>query len=219
MSKTTLKNFLHESTLLQSDDISAEEAVEMIKERGKEWEKFIGGYKNDNLNWLIYRGMRVRFSPDICVKYPRENRRPLTTEPKVQELADSYFKHRFGIKFRAESIFASRSKDLAKAYGDVYAIFPLDRVNFAWSPKVEDFTYEAHYFNTMLKGKDEVTDYEFKRFEEFMDDKEYCHNDDSLVKEFIKFRDYKQHEIMIKCDEYIAVRENAIPKVLDLLLA
>ena len=217
--KLTFKEFLQESTFLDSEEISAEEAAKIIKERGKEWEKYIGGYHTDNLNWLVYRGMMVRFSPDICIKYPRTNRRPLTTHAKVHELADDYFKHKFGIKFRSESIFVSRSKSLAEAYGDPYVIFPLDRVDFAWSPKVEDFTYEAHEFNSRFSAGDTVASQDFKDFQEFMDKLEYHSNDDSLATEYVKFTNLKKYEVMIKCDEYLAIRAEAVHKVIDLLLA
>ena len=215
--KLTFKEFLDESTYLGGDDISPEEAAQMIKERGKEWERIIGGFKTDNLNWLIYRGMMVRFSPDICVKYPRTSRRPMTTERKVHDLADDYFKHKFGIKFRSESIFVSRSKELAESYGDVYAIFPLDRVDFAWSPKVEDFTYEANEFNIKLRDKESVSNDDFEDFQEFMDKLEYRSNDDSLATEYVKYTNLKKYEVMIKCDEYLAIRAEALNKVLNLL--
>ena len=219
MKKQTFKEFLDESTYLDSDDISPEEAAKIIKERGKEWEKIIGGFSTDNLNWVIYRGMMVRFSPDICIKYPRSNRRPLTTKSQVHELADDYFKHKFGIKFRSEAIFVSRSKSLAEAYGDAYVIFPLDHVDFAWSPKVEDFTYEAHAFNSRFSDGDKITNEDFKEFQKFMDGLEYHCNDDSLRNEYVKFTNLKKYEVMIKCDEYLAIRAEALPKVLDLLLA
>jgi len=222
--KLTFKDFLKESTYLQADEISPEEAAEMIKERGKEWEKIIGGYATNNLNWIVYRGMKERFSPDICLKYPRTSRRPMTTAKKVHELADDYFKHKFGTKFRSESIFVSRSTSLAESYGDVYAVFPLDRVTFCWSPKVEDFTYSAQEFNNRHRDDEDldkvpVSNTEFKEFQEFMDSLDYHCDDDSLRTDLVKFRDFKQHEVMIKCDEYLAIRKEALHKVLDLLLA
>ena len=217
MKKLTFKEFLDESTYLDSDDISPEEAAKIIKERGKEWEKIIGGFNTNNLNWLIYRGMLVRFSPDICIKYPRSNRQPLTTKPQVHELADDYFKRKFGIKFRSEAIFVSRSKSLAEAYGDPYVIFPLDRVDFAWSPKVEDFTYEAHAFNSRFLDGDKITDDDFKKFQKFMDDLDYHCNDDSLRNEYMKNNTLKKYEVMIKCDEYLAIREEAVHEVLNFL--
>ena len=218
--KLTFKDFLKESTYLQADDISPEEAAEMIKERGKEWEKIIGGYATNNLNWIVYRGMKERFSPDICVKYPRSSRRPLTTNKKVHELADDYFKHKFGTKFRSESIFVSRSAELAQSYGDVYVVFPLDRVSFCWSTKVEDFTVTSAKYNKMFGDGDvTLTKDDFKEFQKFMDDLDYHCDDDSLKNDFIKYRNFKQYEVMIKCDEYLAIREEALHKVLDHLLA
>lgn len=216
--KLTFKEFLEESTYFDSEEISHEEAAKIIKERGKEWEKYIGGYSESNLNWIVYRGMMVRFSPDICIKYPRTNRRPMTTNKKVHELADDYFKHKFGVKFRSEAIFVSRSKSLAESYGDPYVIFPLDRVDFAWSPKVEDFTYEANEFNIKLSDKETLTKDDFEDFQYFMDKLEYHSNDDSLANEYVKYTNLKKNEVMIKCDEYLAIRAEVVHKVLDLLV-
>jgi hypothetical protein len=215
--KTTFKTYLEESTYLGEDEISPEEAAQIIKERGHEWEKIIGGFRTDSVNWIIYRGMRVRFSPDICIKYPRTSRRPLTTDKKVHEFTDDYFKHKFGIKFRSESIFVSRSKPLAVTYGDPYVIFPLDRVNFAWSPNVEDFTYSAHEFSERFKDRESISSSEIADFEKFMDSLDYKCNDDSLRNEYVKFSNLKQYEVMIQCDEYLAIRAEALPKVLNLL--
>ncbi len=218
--KLTFKDFLKESTYLQADDISPEEAAEMIKERGKEWEKIIGGYATNHLNWIVYRGMKERFSPDICLKYPRSSRRPLTTDKMVDQLADDYFRHKFGTKFRSESIFVSRSAELAQSYGDVYVVFPLDRVSFCWSTKVEDFTVTSAKYNQMFgDGEVTLTKDDFKEFQTFMDDLDYHCDDDSLRNDFIKYRNFKQYEVMIKCDEYLAIREEVLHKVLDLLLA
>ena len=215
--KTTFKTYLDESTYLGEDEISPEEAAKIIKERGHEWEKIIGGFRTDSVNWIIYRGMRVRFSPDICIKYPRTSRRPLTTDKNVHELADDYFKQKFGIKFRSETIFVSRSQPLAETYGDPYVIFPLDRVNFAWSPKVQDFTYSAHAFNSRFKDEESISKEDINSFQEFMDDLEYKCDDDSLRNEYVKFSNLKQHEVMIKCDEYLAIRAEVLHKVLNLL--
>lgn len=218
--KTTLKGFLQESTFLQADEISPEEAAEMINTRGKQWEKFIGGYKTDNLNWVAYRGMMERFSPDICVKYPRTNRRPLTTDKHSHYLADEYFKETFGISFRSNSIFVSRSAELAKYYGDVYAVFPLDNVSFAWSEEVEDFTHSLDVFKKKTIGtfhEGPAKELSKEEIAEFIKSMEYHHNDSSLSSTYVKFRDFKKHEVMIHCDEYLAIRAEALPAVLNLL--
>lgn len=216
--KTTFKHFLKESTYIGTDEITPEEAAEMINTRGKQWEKLIGGFATNNVNWIVYRGMKERFSPDICLKYPRSSRRPLTTNKKVHELADDYFKHKFGNKFRSESIFVSRSTELAKTYGDVYAVFPLDQVSFCWSPNVEDFTVTSAKYNKMFDaGEVTLTKDDFNEFQKFMDDLDYHCDDESLKNDFVKYRDFKQFEVMIKCDEYLAIRQEALPAVLNLL--
>lgn len=199
------------------DNISAQEAADMINERGGEWKKLTGGFPTNSMNWILYRGMHVMFAPDIVVKYPRTNRRPLTTNKAMHDAADEYFKKKFGVKFRSESIFASRSTTLAKYYGDIYAIFPLDKVSFAWSEKVEDFTNDSLNYKQRKLGHASKEDLSPEQFEKMMDSFEYHVNDDSLSEAFFKFRDFKGHEIMIHCDEYVAVRQEVLPQVLNLL--
>lgn len=200
-----------------SDDISIEEAAEIINTRCDEWKKFTGGFPTDNLNWIIYRGMRVHFGADFALKSPRSNRRPLTTNEDVHAFADEYFQQKFGIKFRSNSIFTSRSTELAKYYGDVYAIFPLDRVSFAWSEKVEDFTNDSADYRKRKLGTASKEPLSKDETFEMLDSFEYHFNDNSLKDEYFKYRDYKGYELMIACDEYLAVRAEILPKVLDLL--
>lgn len=202
------------------DDISVEEAAQIINERAGKWRNFIGGFSTNNLNWLIYRGMRIIYSPEIAIKYPRSNRRPLTTKNEDHVMADEYFKEKFGIKFRSQSIFTVRDPGIAKFYGDVYSIFPLDDVHFCWSEKVEDFTNELGDFRRKIFPKNSlalVNEISKEQITEFMDSCEYHCDDDSLATTFTKYRDYKKHELMISCDEYLAVRESSLQKVINLL--
>ena len=208
------KEFISES--FSSDGISIEEAVDIVKERGLEWKKFTGGFPTNSTNWLIYRGMHVMFAPDFVVKSPRSNRKPLTTIKKTHDQADDFFKEEFGIAFRSNSIFTARSKEVAGWYGDVYAIFPLDRVSFAWSEEVEDFTAQVDDYKRKNKfGSNTLTDDQSK---EMLKSFDYHFNDSSLQEKYFKFRDFNKHELMIHCDEYLAVREEKLNEFLDLLL-
>ena len=210
------KEFIAES--FTSDGISIEEAVQLVKDQGSDWKALTGGFPTNSTNWLIYRGMSVMFAPDFVVKYPRSNRKPLTTNDKVHKTADAFLKKKFGIAFRSNSIFVSRSKDLAKTYGDVYAIFPLGKVHFCWSEHADDFTAAylnyKHKYVELARAKsltdDDVND--------MMESFEYHFDDDSLQEKYFKHRNFAKHELMIHCDEYLAVREEKLNEFLDLLL-
>ena len=210
------KEFISES--FTSDGISIEEAVQLLKDQGSDWKALTGGFPTNSTNWIIYRGMSVMYAPDFVVKYPRSKRAPLTTEASVHKAADAYLKKKFGIAFRSNSIFVARSKLTAKTYGDVYAIFPLGKVHFCWSEHVEDFTAEQitykHKYEDLARAK-KMTDEEIY---EMMDSFEYHFDDDSLQEKYFKFRNFAKHELMIHCDEYLAVREAELNKFLDLLL-
>ena len=215
--KTTLKYFLNE--YISSDDLTIEQAAEMINERGGQWRDFVGGFATDHLNWIFYRGMHIMYSPDVSVQYPRSKRKPLSTDNRSHQFADDYFYEKFGKRFRSNAIFASRSADLAKYYGEVYVIFPLDETHFCWSEKSEDFTYSVDMFKKSLgitidgpAGR--MTE---EKFKEFMDDLEFHFDDDSLKTTYVKQRKFKSYEVMISCDEYIAVEKESLPKLLELL--
>lgn len=215
--RTVVEKIKKESTsrvseaMIGDEELSVKEAAQIIKERGKEWEKFIGGFSNKNLNWLMYRGMDIRFAPDYSIQYPRTDRKPLSTKPRFHELADKYFKKNFDTKFRSESVFVVGTKSVAEYYGHPHVIFPLDRVSFAWSRKCADFTFEV---DTKFGTNTNVSEDEFFNF---MGSLEFHVNDDSLKTDYIPYRNVRKYEVMIKCDEYLAVRVEAIPELLDLL--
>lgn len=212
--KTSLKSFITEYI----EHMTIEEAAQIINDRCKEWRKFAGSLTEFGNNNIIYRGMRVMYAPDVVIKYPRTSRRPLTTGQDDHEMADEYFKEKFGVPFRSSGIFVSRSKELASYYGDVYAIFPLDRVTFAWSEQVEDFTNTIREERVKLLGSTHInSEIDEEAFFKIMDSLHYEHDNDSLRQRYFKYRDLKKHELMIHCDEYLAVREEVLDKVLNLL--
>ena len=138
--KTRLKTFLED--FHNENSLTAEEAADLINTRGQHYKQLIGNIHEN----LLYRGMRERFAPDAVLKWPRTNRRPLTTNGDVHKAADEFFDETFGIRFRSNSIFATGDKETAAYYGDVYAIFPLDEPKLCWSEDVNDMTNHLHTF-------------------------------------------------------------------------
>lgn len=213
------KNFkaFFESTLINKDDLTIQQAAEIVYAQGKKWREIIGGFREDSLNWIFYRGELIRFNPKASVEFVRKDRRPMSTPLALHQVADSYFKETFGIKYRSQSVFATRSKDTASFYGSgkVRAIFPLGEVHYAWSKNVEDMTYAltfgecAKLVNKFGAESPEVLD--------FLKSLEY-RSDDGSIADLIDHRDFKGHEIMIHCDSYVSVREDCLPKFLDTLL-
>lgn len=214
--KSTFKHFLNESHYIGDEDsISDAEAAETIKTRCNIWEQYCGNVSKN----ILYRGMSVMFSPDILIKSPRRNRRPLTTNTLLHNITDEVFKEKFGEKFRSNAVFATRDKEIAKHYGSVYAIFPLDQMSFCWSPNVEDFTFISykHFYDKGAESLKFSRDFKKEDVVDFIDSKGYKNNDDSLKDEYFREARYRKHEVMITCDEFLAISLDKLPNVLKLL--
>lgn len=203
-----------------SDSLSAEEAAELINSRGSQYKALVGNLTEN----ILYRGMRVYYGADAVIKGVRSKRRPLTTHDAVHTAADEFFEEQFGIKFRSQSIFAVGDEGVAEGYGDVYAVFPLDEVKICWSELVSDMTAYTHqqlglvnvgnkqvHALSALKD-DEIAD----RTKKILSKADYQVNPSSLKRQYFS-RFYKKHEVMIHCDEYVAIRQEFLPKVLELI--
>ncbi len=216
--KTSFRSFLLEFG--NSDALTAEEAAELINSRGSHYKQLVGNIKEN----ILYRGMRVYYSPDAVLKYVRTNRRPLTTVKGIHQAADEYFESKFGVKFRSQSIFAVGDKRVAEGYGDVYAVFPLDEVKMCWSEQIVDMTGNIHTMlgHVVKDGKrvhaSEVLDDEKlgDRAYQLLANANYKMNDESIKKRYFS-RIFMSHEMMIHCEDYVAVRQEFLPKVLELL--
>lgn len=206
-----------------SDSLSAEEAAELINSRGSQYKALVGNLTEN----ILYRGMRVYYGADAVIKGVRSKRRPLTTHDAVHHAADEFFEEQFGIKFRSQSIFAVGDEGVAEGYGDVYAVFPLDEVKICWSELVSDMTAYTHrQLGLVNKPGDEsskvhaisvLSNEELaERTKEILSNAEYQVNPSSLKRQYFS-RFYKNHEVMISCDEYLAVRQEFLPKVLELI--
>ena len=218
----SFKQFLMEFG--NSDSVSAEEAAELINTRCSNFKSIVGDLSEN----LLYRGMRVYYGADAVVKGVRTKRRPLTTHDAIHQAADEFFDEKFGVKFRSQAIFAVGDEGIAEGYGDVYAVFPLDDVKICWSDLVSDMTAFTHrelgLMNKEVDGKtvqvhavSVLSDEEIaKRTKEILSGADYQVNPSSLKRQYFS-RLYKKYEVMISCDEYLAVRKEFLPKVLELI--
>lgn len=86
---------------------------------------------------FLYRGMN---SDEFAAynKPIRKNRIPKDMPEIIHETIDSYFKKHFGVYFRSNAIFTISDYNFADAYGTVYAVYPVGRFQFLWSPNVKD---------------------------------------------------------------------------------
>jgi len=97
---------------------------------------------------LLLRGSR-KSNPGIIKVKPRQDRRPMSTLPKVHDMLDGFFKAKFGWKPRSTGVFCSGSLNTALFYGPVNSVWPIGNFKFLWSPKVSDlFSHLTDQVNT-----------------------------------------------------------------------
>lgn len=86
---------------------------------------------------VLYRGVESKL-PAFELYKNRGKRRPMNTKPMIQALIDDWFAKKFGVRFRAESVFAIGDPNVAASYGSLYVLFPIGEFKYCWSPDVED---------------------------------------------------------------------------------
>jgi len=141
---------------------------------------------------LLYSGRRG--TENIFISDVRKNRKPTDTKINVHNDLDTLFKKKFGWKARSNSIFCTGSAEDAADYGNtVYMIFPIGKYRYLWSDKIDDLFF---YVDTHLITSDP-------------------NRIDRLAKTVNKYKtsDIKKaisskHEIMVNCDQYLAIHTN-----------
>lgn len=126
------------------------------------------------------------------IKTVRQNRNPLDSTAKWHKHAGEYFKEKFGFNARAEGMFCFGwhvpEHDI-RAYGTPCIVIPIGEFRYIWSRKVEDFFVSIIDLDARPDTQEE--------FNEWLDEKSY--KDDDFVEAI-----NSKHEIMIKCDKYLA---------------
>lgn len=118
---------------------------------------FLQKIGNNPTDTILWRG-----SPDLDetklvtkVRNPK-NRHPRDTDPHVSEVADEWFKDKFGIAYRSNALFVTGKYRSAEEYGSVYIVLPIGEFRFCWSPEVEDFTYGLVPGEEITQGYDDT---------------------------------------------------------------
>jgi hypothetical protein len=88
---------------------------------------------------FLYRGFKDAANvPEAFHARPREDRRALHSNPKIQIAFDENMKVYGFATNRSNSIFCTSVKKRTSIYGYPYLIFPKNGFNFLWSPDVYD---------------------------------------------------------------------------------
>jgi hypothetical protein len=195
-----------------NSDLSLEEAVRIFHDECKPFQKEIGFDGIFDFKTLK-RGMKNK--PKLFIGNVRPDRRPSDTPLPIHEFMDNWFYKKFGVKFRSNAMFATKSQS-ARLYGDVYIVFPIGEFKYCYSSTIDDLyatiankiesKLSSHYapltkekFNDFLSDDDNLK-FAIDIVEKILTDSKYIDSDLEKVSYF--------PEIMINCKSYLAIKSN-----------
>lgn len=145
----TFKKYLNESEVETFDTIDPQDIAKAIKTDCIKWLKEVG---DDVEGHLIYRGMNLSIKTQsiLLQRNVRMDRRPRDTRKDVHEIFDRYFKDRFGINYRTQSMFVSGNNHIVADYGHPYIVFPIGDYDYCWSIISDDLMY---YFEHEVRNR------------------------------------------------------------------
>ena len=80
----------------------------------------------------------MKNKPDLFIGNVRPDRKPTDTPLPIHEFMDNWFYKKFGVKFRSNAMFATKSKGSSQIYGTVYVVFPIGEFKYCYSTVVSD---------------------------------------------------------------------------------
>ncbi len=228
----------------ESNKTSFEKILQTINDKCqpflKEWEQSFGPNVKGNKFFLSGR----KNKKDYFIGTVRKNRVPVDMPLQSHKDLDDEFYNQFGIRARSNSIFTTGVYNTAKYYGDsVYAIFPINRYRYLWSPEIKDlFNYtnegadlylniEDVIYRVYIKDSSAYENMNFKKYKKEKNQnpkiKEAIKKEKSDIKENItkivssyKDSDLKSaiqsnNEIMLNCRSYLAINFDIYGVYLD----
>ncbi len=151
-------------------NIKFEHVINVIKTQCSE---FLPIYKKCG---PLYRGISTKI-PEIFMAATPINRKPTDTHQSDQDKFDNLLYKSGFTALRRNSIFCSGDEYFARAYGNVYLIFPLNGFSFTWSLYIQDFFNNPNILLdvSILNSKELVKKYDFKHTE--LDNAIQSHNE------------------------------------------
>jgi hypothetical protein len=196
-----------------NSDLSLEEAVKIFHDECKPFQKEIGFDGTFDFETLK-RGMKNK--PKLFIGNVRPDRRPSDTPLPIHEFMDNWFYKKFGVKFRSNAMFVTKSRGSAQIYGDVYIVFPIGEFKYCYSSTIDDLyatiankieSKLSSYYAPLTKEKfnDFLSDDDNLKFaldivEKILTESKYVDND-------LKYVSYYP-EIMINCKSYLAIKSD-----------
>ena len=173
---------------------------------------------------LLYRGIKTAES--MFIGTVRKNRKPKDTSDDFHQLFDDSFSTIFGWKPRSAGLFATGRYLDAKMYGITFVVFPIGDFNFIYSEEISDlfvalenmainnnFIEELDIKNKKeLSGKWKRSSGPHQNSSRYGMLKKYPEILDAFIKQNYTDENFQggimsRHEIMIKCDKYVAIEK------------
>jgi hypothetical protein len=154
----------------------------------------------ESLNF--YRGVSERYNPvHPSIHMMRNDRKPRDSGLHFHQIADEWFRARFGVQYRSQALHVTSKQLTAQAYAaspaHVMRIMPLSEYRFCWSPNASDLLFAAKKLAAAAP----------KEIQEHLESLAY--REDNL------FAAHSSgNEVMLHCERYIV-----IPGELDLAAA
>lgn len=141
----------------------------------------------------FFRGVSARYDPQRpTIHETRRNRRPKDTSIEFHDIADGWFRSRFGVPYRSQALLLTSRRFTAQAYAatpaHVMRILPLSPYRYCWSPNAVDLLFAAK----KLEGASP------SEVEAHLAALGY--REDGLTEAHTS-----GHEVMLYCEKYIAV--------------
>ncbi len=142
---------------------------------------------------VFYRGVSESNPTDHpYLKKTRKDREPKSSSKRFHDVANQWFKQKFGVAYRSEAIFVTSRKLSASAYAasenHLVRIIPTSTYRFCWSPNVSDLLFIAQEFK-------DASEEDINRR---LDLAEYCEGD-------LQGAHTSGNEVMIFCEDYVCI--------------
>ena len=192
--------------LNEQDDMSREQIKEIIERDCAPYLEQIGDKP-------LLRGMPI--DQQFLKKRTRlADRIPKDSPPELHKMINKYFVKAFKRPFR-NAMFCTGVLADAKTYGTAYAVYPIGKFQYLWSPSVTDLwtTYEDNLYDMT----EQIIDNGFPREDaenmtpEFLNKTYKLFLKEFVVGEFIHNKGLQKaiqsgKEVMVWCEEYYAVK-------------
>ena len=216
-----LQQYLNEQRAAKELDVSLNEMVDLIQE---ECQPFLKDWKSKYVKHFLYSGRNYGF--EFGEGKVRKNRKPKDTPQEIHQMVDDWFKKKFGVRVRSNSMFLSFNRSVAINYGNTtYIIFPIGKYKLFSSSSVEDLYIDIkEMLSKILRDHDAfMGGYALHLM---YDDIKNIGSEDEFEEKLYKFleesfyttNEYNKNEQALVCDKYYMIDTKYQKELYSMLL-